>query len=114
MFRRLMYQKLRGSVTVRSAYVTLQTIRYQFPLNWLQGILSLTVFVHEYRAYLRLNSNPFFRLSVRKINPQLRDRTSLTPVEPVYFFQDSWAAGQIFHIAPSCHVDVGSHIPTVG
>jgi len=38
----------------------------------------------------------------------------LTPLEPTYFFQDSWAAGKIFLNRPSHHFDVGSSAKTVG
>lgn len=40
--------------------------------------------------------------------PCLNDKTKDTPVEPIYFYQNSWAAKKIFEIHPQRHVDVGS------
>jgi SAM-dependent methyltransferase len=32
-----------------------------------------------------------------------------TPIEPIYFYQDSWAFERIIQHKPQTHVDVGSH-----
>ncbi|MHA3098251.1 DUF268 domain-containing protein [Acinetobacter brisouii] len=37
-----------------------------------------------------------------------------TPLEPTYFFQDSWAAKHIFILKPKHHYDVGSSVKTMG
>ena len=44
----------------------------------------------------------------------LLDKTSHTPVEPTYFYQDTWLAQKIFALKPQRHFDVGSSVPTVG
>lgn len=46
--------------------------------------------------------------------PCLLDKTEMTPLEPVYFFQDTWAARKIYELKPSRHVDVGSSAKTIG
>lgn len=46
--------------------------------------------------------------------PCLADRTAITPLEPTYFFQDTWAARNIFRNKPSAHYDIGSSAKTVG
>ncbi|WP_200169631.1 DUF268 domain-containing protein [Francisella philomiragia] len=46
--------------------------------------------------------------------PCLFDNTSYTPIEPTYFFQDSWAARHIFKLQPTHHYDVGSSAKTIG
>lgn len=46
--------------------------------------------------------------------PCLSDNISYTPLEPTYFFQDSWAAKHIFNLKPTHHYDVGSSAKTMG
>ncbi|MEM5947460.1 DUF268 domain-containing protein [Spirochaetia bacterium 38H-sp] len=46
--------------------------------------------------------------------PCLFDNLSYTPVDPVYFYQDTWAAKKIFELKPKHHIDVGSSAKTVG
>ena len=41
--------------------------------------------------------------------PCLGDDTRETPIEPTYFYQDSWAFEKIVRQQPKSHVDVGSH-----
>ncbi len=37
-----------------------------------------------------------------------------TPLEPTYFFQDSWMAKHLYDLKPSHHYDVGSSAKTMG
>lgn len=46
--------------------------------------------------------------------PCLNDNTSYTPLEPTYFFQDTWAAKHIYKLKPDHHYDVGSSVMTMG
>ena len=41
--------------------------------------------------------------------PCIWDVTSITPIEPTYFYQDSWAFELIVKDRPKSHVDIGSH-----
>jgi SAM-dependent methyltransferase len=41
--------------------------------------------------------------------PCLGDDTGETPIEPTYFYQDTWAFEKIVQQHPQSHVDVGSH-----
>jgi SAM-dependent methyltransferase len=41
--------------------------------------------------------------------PCLGDDTGETPIEPIYFYQDTWAFEKIIQQHPKSHVDVGSH-----
>ncbi|GAA0213574.1 MULTISPECIES: DUF268 domain-containing protein [Methylophaga] len=45
--------------------------------------------------------------------PCLADNVGYTPLEPTYFFQDSWAAKHIFQLKPDHHYDVGSSAKTM-
>jgi SAM-dependent methyltransferase len=47
------------------------------------------------------------------IRPCLTDCTAETPIEPVYFMQDTWFAGRIASRRPERHVDVGSSAKTM-
>lgn len=46
--------------------------------------------------------------------PCLLDNLAYTPLEPTYFFQDSWAAKHVFDLKPVHHYDVGSSAMTMG
>ena len=41
--------------------------------------------------------------------PCIWDATSVTPIEPTYFYQDSWAFDLIVKAKPRSHIDIGSH-----
>jgi hypothetical protein len=99
-----------------AAYRFLAALRHQYGMKfaWLKGIFALGGFVGEYRMFRRLDGNSNFKASANYLYPCLIDRTAQTPVEPVYFFQDTWAARKIFELKPSHHYDVGSHAVTVG
>lgn len=48
------------------------------------------------------------------LEPVLNEWTPTTVVGSCYFYQDTWAAGHIFHRKPKRHVDVGSTALLVG
>jgi len=101
---------------VHAAYRFLSALRHQYGMKfaWLKGVFALGRFVGEYRRFRQLGNNPNFKTAANYLYPCLIDRTERTPVEPVYFFQDTWAARKIFEMRPSHHYDVGSHVVTVG
>jgi hypothetical protein len=71
-------------------------------------------FSRDWRAYKKLPGNALVRASTADLYPRLFDNTAGTPVDPVYFYQDAWCAKKIFENKPERHVDVGSHLPTIG
>lgn len=77
-------------------------------------MFDLVQFLKEYRAYLHQNQNSSFQVAARFLYPCLKDRTTNTPIEPTYFFQDTWAASKIFYLKPKHHYDVGSSVKTIG
>ncbi len=91
-------------------------LRHGFGVNFnaMKGLRAIARFLGEYRAYQRGNDNAHFPARTLDIVPCLLDRTESTPLEPTYFFQDSWAAGKIFELRPEQHHDVGSSAMTVG
>ena len=68
--------------------------------------------VREFRAYRRMPGGEGARW--RDWYPALRDRTTVTPVDLNYFYQDTWAAGKILAARPEIHVDLGSTALLVG
>jgi hypothetical protein len=98
---------------VRAPYNMIRMLEAQYGANLLRWLMPLAGFVRDYRKYVSLGSNQSFRICVRDIYPCLNDKTTVTPVEPVYFFQDAWAAGKIFRIRPKHHHDVGSSVKSL-
>lgn len=82
--------------------------------NVIQAIARMTAFIGEYREFKRAKENPNFECSARFLYPCLKDKTSSTPLDPVYFYQDAWAAQKIFQLKPSHHCDVGSSAKSIG
>jgi len=90
-------------------------LAHQFGLNlhWLTGIGRLFTFAREYRQFRALNVGTPFVLRGGFIRPCLMDRTETTPIEPVYFYQDTWFARKIAEQRPTSHVDVGSSVKSM-
>jgi Caenorhabditis protein of unknown function, DUF268 len=82
----------------------------------LQNPLSVAVTyvrcMQAFRAYRRMPGGEGARW--RDWYPMLRDRTTVTPVDLNYFYQDTWAAGKILAARPMVHVDLGSTALLVG
>jgi len=72
-----------------------------------QNMAAWPRFWKEYHEYNR-QSRHDAQHSLRYLYPCLNDNTDETVIEPVYFYQDSWAFEKIVQQHPSLHVDVGS------
>jgi len=59
----------------------------------------------------RLKHN--YKFKTLMLHPCLFDNTVITPIEPIYFYQDLWFASHIFHRKPKIHFDIGSSIKTM-
>lgn len=64
-------------------------------------------FWQEYAQYKKIAGDR--QPLVRNLYPCLGDNTGETLIEPVYFYQDTWAFEKITQQRPANHVDVGSH-----
>lgn len=104
MIRRL----LRHSNLVRNVYALYILFVRQFSLSHFKNILW---FWSDYRYLRRAGNNHFEQY---RLMPCLNDKTDHTPMDPVYFYQDTWAAKKIFDLRPAQHVDVGSSAKTIG
>ena len=82
--------------------------------HWVRGLRRLGGFSGEYRRFRRLNRDSPFALRGQDIVPCLTDRTETTPVEPVYFLQDTWFARRIAERRPAAHVDIASSVKSMG
>lgn len=111
-----MRESLKRITFLKVCVAGLRVLRAQYGLGvrWVGGLGALVRFRGEYRRFRELNrANPAFELSGRDILPCLTDRTTHTPVEPVYFVQDTWFAGRLATVRPLAHVDVGSSAKTM-
>lgn len=89
-------------------------LRPQYGWNIIAILYRMTGFTFEYLQYKRMANNGNFDISVYDWYPCLTDKTESTPLDPVYFYQDTWAAGKIFEAKPEHHYDVGSSAKTIG
>ena len=101
---------------LRVVYRLYKVLKYQYGFNikWLRSLFDLSLFWQEYRVFQAKNNNDNFETKVKYWLPCLQDKTAITPVEPIYFFQDTWAARKIFDLKPKHHYDVGSSVKTIG
>jgi hypothetical protein len=96
----------------RAGYRTLRD-QFGFNLRWISGCFRLISFWAEFRHYRRMNSGSVHGMRAGDALPCLLDRTEDTPVEPVYFVQDTWFASCLSRTRPARHVDVGSSAKTM-
>lgn len=89
-------------------------LKPQYGFNIVAIVYRMTGFVFEYFKYKSLNRNSHYTVSFYDLYPCLTDRTETTPLDPVYFYQDAWAARKIFENKPTHHYDVGSSAKTIG
>jgi len=71
-------------------------------------------FVWFVRSLMKLSADRNPALGEISLYPCLEDRTSSTPLDPTYFYQDAWAARKLFELRPEHHHDVGSSAMTIG
>ncbi|NUN70023.1 MAG: DUF268 domain-containing protein [Bacteroidetes bacterium] len=89
-------------------------LRPQYGWNIPMILYRMTGFTFEFLRYARMPRNQQFDISVFDWYPCLTDKTESTPLDPVYFYQDTWAARKIFESKPDHHYDVGSSAKTIG
>jgi len=91
----------------------LQRWRYQFSpgkliKEWYKECTAWLSFWKSYNQYKEL-SGIHDNTLLRDLYPCLGDDTAQTSIEPIYFYQDTWAFEKIVDKSPKNHVDVGSH-----
>lgn len=99
---------LRNSIVFRNLYSIFRLFTYDFKVSHFKNIFW---YINHCLSFTKVKNENFvdFRLL-----PYLDDKTSFTPIDPVYFYQDSWAAKKIFELKPKHHHDIGSSAKTIG
>lgn len=104
-----------------SRYHAFKTVYYFFAnlvqsYHWnIFGFLrNLSWYIKDLFTYNKQPAHQKFSLQLNYLYPVLIDKTDTTPVEPTYFFQDSWFAKQLFQNKPKKHVDVASNVKMLG
>jgi len=79
-----------------------------------KNIFDLLWYFRDVFVFSRLSrKNKRLVFNLADIYPCLNDRASYTPIEPIYFYQDAWAAGKIFELKPKFLVDIASSVKTM-
>lgn len=94
-----------------SVYYSLSTVKEFFSFRALSFIKNLSWYFSDILK-IKKSKNPNFDSYI--YYPCLLDKTSSTPLDPIYFYQDTWAAKIIFKLKPEHHYDVGSSAKTIG
>ncbi len=106
------YQKLKRVSLFKIVVVSLRALKNKYSfiakLNLLRGFFA------DYRQYKSLNENKSFSLKTEDLYPRIYDKTSTTPVDPIYFYQDAWCAKKVFENKPAHHYDIGSEAGMIG
>lgn len=109
------FKKYDSIVTVYLFFLSLKRLIKPFLIFMpIELIKNLVWYFKDYTKYKKNMDNPHFTLSFRYWFPCIVDRTSTTPVEPIYFYQDTWAASKIFQLKPQHHYDIGSSVKAMG
>jgi Caenorhabditis protein of unknown function, DUF268 len=106
--------KLKYHPLLRGLYHFSQILKNEYQFNLVLFLRDFGRFWSDYLNYNKQNSNQEFIFLPNYNYPHLRDKTTYTPLDPIYFFQDSWAAAKIFETRPQHHYDVGSSVKTLG
>ena len=95
----------------------LNYLSYKIHNNGIKNLALIkvsSIFIKFLKEYKKLKQDgDKFDLSINDMQPYFFDRTDLTPIEPVYFFQDIWFAKKIFELKPKIHYDIGSSVKTL-
>jgi SAM-dependent methyltransferase len=96
----------------RSLYYFYIAIKDFFRFNPILFLKHFSWYLGQLIRFKKLPSNPAF--SQMEYYPCLLDNTNFTPLDPIYFYQDCWAAKKLFELKPQHHYDVGSSAKTIG
>lgn len=107
-----MKEWLKKQKLIRDSYFLLKGTTQFFKFQPTILIKQYIWFLKQFKQLSKMKKNNKFK-SVEWF-PCLFDNISHTPLEPTYFFQDSWAAKHIFELKPIHHYDIGSSAKTIG
>jgi len=104
--------KLKKITPLKIVVVSFRALKNKY--NLFQKIKLLFLFFNDYRKYKKLSANKHFSLQTKDLYPRIYDKTFVTPLDPVYFYQNAWCAKKIFEAKPTHHYDVGSSAEFIG
>ncbi len=108
----MLKEKLKKNKLVRNFYFLFKGTTQFFKFRPIVLLTQYAWFLKQFKTYIKMQENEKFKMI--EWSPYLLDNISFTPLEPTYFFQDSWAAKHIFDLKPKHHYDVGSSAKTIG
>ncbi len=104
--------KLKKNQKLRNVYLLSKNIKHFLCFKPFLLIKKYSWFFKELKIFKKKpNNNEFNRI---EYYPCFFDNTDYTPVEPIYFYQDCWAAKHIFEMKPSHYYDVGNSFKKMG
>ncbi|GLI54156.1 class I SAM-dependent methyltransferase [Thermodesulfovibrio yellowstonii] len=104
--------RLKKNKTIRNTYSLYKSIKQFFLFKPLLLLKQFSWYFKQLKKFKKVGENSQFKNI--EYYPCLFDNLDHTPLEPTYFFQDSWAAKHIFDMKPSHHYDIGSSAKTIG
>ncbi len=107
-----MRNKLKKNQFIRNVYFLLKAMEYFFKFHPFLLIKQFLWFFRQLSSFKKNGENKQFQKI--EYSPCFFDNLSNTPLDPTYFFQDSWAAKHIFDLKPEHHYDIGSSAKTIG
>lgn len=105
--------KLKKNKIVRSSYYYLISMKDFFLFDLIGFIKNTKWFWTDYLRYREQLKTYKNAIGIDSIYPQLKDKIATTPLDPIYFYQDTWAAQKIFALKPAHHYDIGSSAKTI-
>jgi len=82
------------------------------PIKTFTSLVNFPGYLKDVVVYSRMQNSEAIKFI--DTYPVLTDKTPSTPYDPHYFYQDIWAAKEIYRSKSKVHVDVGSNIEFVG
>jgi SAM-dependent methyltransferase len=104
--------KLKKNQYLINTYFLYRTTKSFFSFKPILLIKQFIWFVKKLKEFKQQTDKE--RFATIEYYPCLFDNLDHTPLEPTYFFQDSWAAKHIFDLKPAHHYDIGSSAKTLG
>lgn len=95
----------------RDLYSVIKASRSFFSFKPILFIKKIVWFFSQEKKF---NSTNNFNILKRDLYLCLFDNSDTTPLDPTYFYQDTWAAKHIFKLSPQHHIDIGSSATTIG
>ncbi len=95
---------------VQKAIILFASIFFS-PIEILNKWRGIPYFIKNWDLYRKLNNNSIFSIKFSDVYPVFNERfDSAGSAQGHYFFQDIWAAREVFHSGYKKHTDVGSRL----